>query len=45
LTTWITSGAPIWRHPRAISIALSGVTSEGLITTAEPAISAGIASS
>ena len=45
LTIRITSGAPISRQPRSISIAISGVTSEGLITTAAPAISAGIASS
>ena len=45
LTISRTSGAPISLQPRSTSIAISGVTSDGLITTAAPAISAGIASS
>ena len=45
LTTASTSGAPTSsRQARTSSISVSGVSSEGLITTALPASSAGIAS-
>ena len=45
LTTASTSGAPTSsRQPRTISITVSGVSSEGLISAALPAISAGSAS-
>ena len=46
LTTSRTSGPPISSfHARTISMVESGVNSEGLMTTAQPATSAGIASS